>query len=165
MGKRMSQTYIIGGFKGTLEEIANKYKINPRTLQTRLRSGWTIERACLTPVDKSRSNKLPTILTIGNFRGNADKVYNWFGVRLTAHKSRVDSDEAAKKIQAYSKPVFYKVSDNYTGSLIAISKDFKCPLSELKKGLKNGKTVPEILEAGGYLDDPSEISEMGVFVC
>lgn len=145
-----SKIYNVLGFSGTIQELGKHFGINYRTLATRLRAGWSLEMAVTTPVDKSKSIKLPTVLEVGKIRANPDVLEKRFGVLLDS-KERQDSDLTKKKIQKYVKPKFYKVGKSYTGSLMAISEDYGCPVSELKAGMKKGLTPAQVLENGDYL--------------
>lgn len=40
-----------------LKQVCNKYGMNYRTVQTRLRRGWTLEKALNTPIQKHRTMK------------------------------------------------------------------------------------------------------------
>lgn len=142
--------YTVDGFTGTMQEIGAHYGINYRTLATRLRAGWSLERAVSTPVDKLKSVKLPYVLEIGKVRAVPDVIEKRFGVCLGTLQ-RKDSALTISHIRKYSEPVFYEIDKSYTGSLQAISEDFGCPLSELKAGLKKGIQPKKVLEDGGYM--------------
>lgn len=140
--------YTVNGFTGTFVEVADFLNINERTLRSRLHAGWSFDRAINTPVEKSNSVKIPTMLQIGKYRGSADSAGNWFGCKLSC-EVRTNSEKAIKRIRNYYKTRFYTIGD-YCGTLTAISEDFGCPMSELKNGIQEKRTPEEIINSGGY---------------
>ena len=145
---KMGKIFTARGFTGTVAEMATYFGINERTLRTRLRRGNSIEQAVTTEVDKKKSVHIPNAYDIGKYRGFPDDISNRFGVKFN-HNERVSQENTLAKIIKYNPPEFYQVGD-YCGTLIAISEDFDCPLSVLKKGLKDGRTPAEVIEEGGY---------------
>ena len=146
------KTFSFHGFTGTLKELASHFGINYTTLQTRLKHGMSLDEALSIPVDKSRGHQTPkTVLEIGNFRGTADSVYNWFGLPTTCSKGVAKSDVMTKYVRTWKRPHFYSVGENYKGSLIAISVDFGCPLSALQIAVKSGKTPEQFLKEKGLI--------------
>jgi hypothetical protein len=143
--------YTVYGFTGSLKEIGEKYGINQRTLATRLRLGWSLEMAVSTPVDKSKSSKIGSVMEIGEIRATANAIENRFGVLLSS-KERMSPACTIKKIQSYVNPVFFSIGEDYKGSLTAIANDFNCPLTLLKDGLKNGITPEEVLRNNGFTE-------------
>ena len=49
-------TYPVGGVAYTLDQLATKFKIDKRTITSRLRNGWTIEEAVTIPVNSLKNH-------------------------------------------------------------------------------------------------------------
>ena len=144
--KKDTKEYCVNGVTGSLKELSKYFNIRYETVKGRIRLGYSVEDALLTPAREWKIGWSSILHTVDGVTGTVEDLDRYFDISFYTVKGRLDRGWSLE--DALSKPIIEKnvyTVNGYTGSLVELCRHFEISYGTVYYRLSKGMSLEKAL--------------------